>query len=468
MKSLFNFSLLVVLSCLLLFSCKKDKFITSSDATVSISRDSVKFDTVFTTAGSVTKSFKVFNNNDQKIRLSTVKLMGGASSPFKININGNQAAQENNIEIAANDSMYVFVSVFVNPTTANLPFILSDSILVSCNGNDKYVQLEAYGQNAHFLNNTVISSNTIWQNDLPYVILGGLTVDTTFSLTINAGCKIYSHANAPFLVDGTLIINGEKGNEVEFRGDRLDTYYNDLPASWPGINFRGSSIDNQITFAIIKNANQAVVVEDPSTNSNPKLLMHQCIIDNAFEAGFIGYNSSVQADNSLITNCGNNMVIELGGNYSFTNCTVACYSNTYLLHTNPVLQASDATIINGVTTTADLNASFVNCIFWGDFGDVDDEVVIDKTGTGIFNVSMENCLYKALNDPANTTLTSSIANVDPSFDSIDVNNKYYDFRVTKNPDAPGINTGINVAFPFDLDNATRAVGLPDIGCYEKP
>ena len=37
--------------------------------------------------------------------------MGGAASAFKININGVAASEVTNIELAANDSMYVFVSV---------------------------------------------------------------------------------------------------------------------------------------------------------------------------------------------------------------------------------------------------------------------------------------------------------------------------------------------------------------------
>ncbi|MEO7524033.1 MAG: hypothetical protein ABIT58_08065 [Ferruginibacter sp.] len=470
MKMLTNFSLSFFFLCLFLVACKKETFITSSNANVNITRDSIKFDTVFTSAGSVTKSFKVINENNQKLRLSKVKLMGGATSSFKININGSQVFEEDNIEIPANDSIYVFVTIFINPTSANLPFIISDSILINYNDIDRFVQLEAYGQNAHFLNNVLLNGNHVWTNDLPYVILGSIRVDTAASLLIEAGCKIYAHANAAFLVDGTLTISGTKDNEVQFTGDRLDEYYRDLPASWPGIYFRGSSINNEITFAIIKNANRGIDIEEPSSNGNPKLTMHQCIIDNAFEAGLYSYNSSVYADNSLITNCGNNLFIEYGGTYNFANCTVACYSNTYLLHTNPVLQATDATTQNdGSTATNDLNASFINCIFWGEYGNVDDEVIVTKLGSNVFNVNMQNCIYKAVNDPANTMLTASLPNQDPLFDSVDVNNKYFDFRVTKNLSAPGINTGINIAgFPKDLDNNDRnAGGFIDIGSYEK-
>ena len=66
--------------------------------------------------------------------------------------------RSNNIEIKANDSMYVFVQVNVNPTTANLPFIIRDSIQVSYNGNNKLVQLEAWGQNAHFFRDKEVTA----------------------------------------------------------------------------------------------------------------------------------------------------------------------------------------------------------------------------------------------------------------------------------------------------------------------
>jgi hypothetical protein len=68
-------------------SCKKDSFITSENASISFSANSLHFDTVFTSVGSVTQSLKVFNLNDQKLRLSKIELAGGVSSAFKINVN---------------------------------------------------------------------------------------------------------------------------------------------------------------------------------------------------------------------------------------------------------------------------------------------------------------------------------------------------------------------------------------------
>ena len=453
--------------CLFLASCKKDSFITSEFARLNITNDTLKYDTVFTTTGSITKLFKIINENNQKLRLGKIKLMGGVNSAYKMNVDGAATTEVNNLDIEANDSIYVFVSVTINPNAANLPFIVSDSILVSYNGNNRYVQLQAYGQNANFLRNRLITGNVVWTNNLPYVILGSIRIDTTAILTIQPGCKIYSHANAPFIVDGTLTVNGTQASNVIFSGDRLDEDYKDLPASWPGIYFRGNSKNNVLTYAIVKNAYQAIVTEKPSINANPKVILHQCIVDNAYDAGIYCVNSSLQADNSLISNCGSNIILSYGGVYNFTHCTVAAYTTNYLNHKNPVLIVNNFLNQAGTTLTANLNAVFRNNIFWSDGGIVDNEVVVSKQGANTFTVLFEKNIYRALTDPANSTLSGNKINADPSFDSIDISKKIFDFRITKNSFAPGINAGVLTGFPKDMDDKNRNVGLPDMGCYEK-
>ena len=144
-------ALLILSAVMLLTACRKDAFITSADARINITTDTLKYDTVFTSAGSVTQSFKIINENNQKLRLSSVKLMGGSASAFKMNVDGIATTQANDIEIEANDSVYFFVQVNVNPGAANLAFVIRDSIQVSYNGNNRLIQLEAWGQNAHFL-----------------------------------------------------------------------------------------------------------------------------------------------------------------------------------------------------------------------------------------------------------------------------------------------------------------------------
>ena len=392
--------------------------------------------------------------------------MGGAASPYTININGVAANEATNVEIAAEDSMYVFVTVNIDPNLNNLPFIVRDSIQIQYNGNTKFVQLEAFGQNANFLRGSIIETNTTWNNRLPYVILDGLQIDTSITLTLQAGCKVYCHANAPILVDGTLITNGTKDEPVVFAGDRLDEDYKDLPASWPGIYFRETSKNNELNFTTVKNAYQAIVAESPSDNLFPKVTMHQCIVDNAYDAGVIGLNSSLFADNCLITNCGSNINIILGGVYSFTNCTVASYS-TFISHRYPVLAATDFASINGSDVILPLEANFTNCIFWGEEGFVENEVSVTQRNSAANTVAFVNCLYRANTDPSNVTITGCIKNQNPLFDSVDVSKRFFDFHLTVNP-SPAIDAGIDTSFLEDLDNNNRIAGAAtDIGCYEK-
>src|ERR1700679_3789770 len=100
--------LLVVSVVLLVLSCRKNSFITSKDAIVLFSTDTVSFDTVFVTTGSVTQSVKIINANNQQLRLTDISLMGGSLSYFSINVNGSPGPEVNNINLAAGDSLYIF------------------------------------------------------------------------------------------------------------------------------------------------------------------------------------------------------------------------------------------------------------------------------------------------------------------------------------------------------------------------
>jgi hypothetical protein len=461
--------LFISISIIILFNaCKKESFITSPDAQVTFSDEELKFDTVFTTTGSITQSFKIINENDQKLRLSSIKLMGGNSSYFKINADGFIGPEVSNIEIEANDSVYVFVSVSINQNAANIPFIVRDSILVNYNGTSRQVNLEAWGQNAHFYRDKEITTNEIWNNDLPYVILGSLTIDPNKKLTINKGCRIYVHADAPIIVDGTLEVNGAKDtvDRVQFRGDRLDEPYNDFPGGWPGIYFRSTSKDNVFNYAVIKNAYQALAVLDLSIN--PKLTLNECIIDNAYDAGIIAVNSSIRARNCLISNCGQNVVLAKGGDYQFTHCTVATFSNSYILHRDPVLYVSNYVLVNNVPDVKALTAVFRNCIFWGQDGTVEDEVVVAKSGTATtFTVNFDYNLWKVVNTPANITSAVGIINNQyPEFDTINTSKRIYNFRLKD--ESPAKNKATNASITIDLDGMPRPVGVaPDLGSYER-
>lgn len=458
--------LLLLLFIAFAFSCRKESFTTSNSAQLYTSVDSLHFDTLFTTTGSVSQYFTIVNDNNKGIQLSSVRLGGGAASPFKINVDGIAGPQIANTEVLANDSVYVYVTVSINPNAQNLPFVVRDSIELSWNGNRKWVQLDAFGQNAHFFRNRKITGTEVWNNDLPYVILGGLTVDTTAILTINKGCKIHLHADAPFIVNGSLQVNGEKydSTRVVFNGDRLDEPYRDFPASYPGLIFTASSRNNVINYGIIKNAYQAVVAVSPST-AGTKLTLNETLIDNAYDAGLLGLNTSIAARNVLISNCGKNLFLAGGGAYDFKHCTVGSFSNAYVSHKDPVLVLTNYTAQGNAVTAAPLTASFTNCIFWGEQnGFVKDEAFVDAKNLTP-SITFNKVLWRMQTTPAFSGLNiNGAVNGSPIFDSINTAQRLYSFRLKP---GPGIDAGVNAGVNVDLDGKPRPVGAPDLGAYEK-
>jgi len=455
----------LILTGVMMFSCQKQSNL-NGNARLLLSADTVRFDTVFTTTGSVTQQVKLLNNNNGDITVSSISLMGGSGSPFIINIDGTPGPTASNLKIQANDSLYIFVSVFVRSGTELTPFMLQDSIRISYNGIEQYIQLSAWGQNAHFLKNQVISANTNWPNDLPYVIYDSLRIDSNATLTIQPGTHIYMHANAPIFVDGSLNVLGQAADStrVYFTGDRLDQPYAGYPGSWPGIYFRQTSKDNIMNYAVLQNGNQTLVVEGPSSDLSPKLSLNQCIINNSLAEGILSIQSSITAINCLISNCGQNIVIGVGGVYNFEHCTVASYSTNLLSHQQPVLTVSNAGTNGNLLVTGDLRASFTNCIFWGG-ASIPDEALVEKQGNTIFNVLFDHTILKQQNYPANIDSIALFLNADPQFLATGDPGNTFNFHVQSS--SPAVDQGTNLGITIDLDGNPRPVNLPDLGCYER-
>lgn len=330
-----------------LVSCKKDKITTSSSANISFSNDSLLFDTVFTTIGSSTRNIRVINNNNQRIKISNISLKKGSTSSFIINVDGAKGTYFEDIEIAAHDSIYIFVQVNVNPTNLNSPLIITDEINFNVNGNDSKVVLEAWGQDAYYhyptdaikfgngtyLPYSLISStpnvDTTWNNDKPHVIYGWLVVDSKQKLTINGGVRLYFAQKAGLWVyqEGQLKVKGTLGNEVLFQQARRDPEYADEPGQWDRIWINEGSVNNEINYAIIKNGYigvQAEVLEDTLNKFPNRLRITNTKIYNMSKWGLYTFAFNVYGYNNVISNCQEHSVnLTLGGNYTFLHCTFA-------------------------------------------------------------------------------------------------------------------------------------------------
>lgn len=440
-------------------SCRKDVFLTDSSVKLSFSEDTLTFDTVFTAIGSATRYFKIYNRENKKIKISDIKLAGGVDSHFRINVDGIPGIEAKDVEIAANDSLYIFAAVTVDPNNDANPFVIEDSILFNTNGNNQKVILNAWGQNAHFYYDSIITADQHWINDLPYVIINSMLIDTNVTVTIDPGCQIYNHPRSYILVAGTLIVNGTKDDTVFFRGDRLENYFQDLPGQWGGIIFGVESYNSIIKYSTIQDADIGIWADDKDLTANTKVTLEQVIIKNMTYVGLWGFLATVKAQNLLVYNVGQNNCLQItdGGNYQFDNCTFANYSSTVINHQEPAVYLSNYYAEDNVIKDMKAcNAIFNNCIIWGG---LEQELSLDFIGTAVANATFNSCCVKT----DSVIIENNPVNQDPLFINYSENN----YQLSSG--SPCINTGMTpVTLTVDITGYDRNLSLPfDIGAYEK-
>ena len=466
-------------------SCKKEQLLTDSSTQLSFSTDSILFDTVFVTIGSVTKNFKIYNTYDRPLKISNIHLGGGANSNFRVNIDGSAGTNFTDVEIRGGDSAWVFIEVTVDPNSQTLPYVIQDSLTFETNGNLQKVILAAWGQNAHFivadrklttansviryaLLDTNLNANIIWDNTLPYVVYGGYAVvDSSQTLTINAGSQIRFNNSAGLWVykGGSLKVKGTKQDPVVFQGLRREFFYVDEPGQWDRIWINDGGT-NEINYAIIKNAFiglQTETISDPALLTSLKIT--NTIVKNMSGFGMLARTFNITGWNSIFANCGQYCAaFSIGGMYDFTNCTFANYW-TNGQRSTPAFYLNNYATINGVDQHAPMNAKFKNCII---YGSNDNELEVDMIKSSPDSIySFSNLLVKANNkhETGNPNYVQVIRNADPNFKEHAKNDYHLELG------SAALNVGdaaFVVAIPLDLDASPRIVGSqPDLGAYEK-
>ena len=460
----------------LLFSCTppSEKITTSSGAKLSFSQDSILFDTIFSSLGSTTQLVTIYNPNKNAVK-TDIKLGGGSSSSYTLIINGAQSINSN-LEIDGGDSIFILITVLINPEDKNLPYVVHDSIVFTTNGNVQTVQLEAYGRDANFIrgpiNINLSNCNVVWNDPKPYVLYNTVTVAAGCTLSIPKGAKVYAHGNALLAVNGTLLVNGTKSSPVVFNGDRLEVSYATVPGQWTGILFGNQSTGNSINWAVIENATDGIEMSPRPAKTDSisgfDLVISNSIIKNMSDQALKAVGANIYAYNSLFTNCASYIIsADGGGNYYFYYCTIAGYSPS-LFRNNQALQIgaycvpSDSSVLTG-----SVNARLINTIVWGD-GTFANELVLLKEG--MFNFyAMYNLVY----DSTSINLTATGDKVYGPLDTLNpqFNSPYnLDFHLGSGSDAigAGIPLSVNgVTITTDLDSVVRSTTRPSIGAYEK-
>ena len=479
-----KFILFSVLLTWVLSSCFEEKFDTSGDVKLTFSQDTITFDTVFTTIGSVTKSFKVYNPSDLAIKISEIKLENESSSFFRLNIDGIPGDNGKDVEIGPKDSIYVFCEVTIDPDqpVSVSPFVVQDKVVLLTNGNEQEVDLIAWGQNANYLTSRSASGEVIVLNcdgeevlddPKPYIIYGFLVIDTCI-LRVPAGARLHIHGGVAsntivgelytdgiiyVTENGKLLIDGTPENPVVITGDRLEPDYKDELGQWGGIYLSSNCKGSKFNHTEIKYA-----VNGISVDSAADLTLENSIIHGCSGVALISNHANITANNSLFYDNGiSNAVFYYGGDYSLNHCTFANYrSDDFGLYmTNRKNQEE--------TKLLPLNATINNCIISGSSKDELGLYDASEEGNVVpFQVDLNACIIN-LNEYIDEPFYYQFLSACPDCIVYDREEELFladyddDFRLDTMSIA--IDSGFVTPIITDILGNPRD-DKPDIGCYE--
>ena len=310
-----------------------DTFTTSTSARLTLGVDSVKMDTVFSTVGSRTYDFWVYNNAGDGIRLKSVRLKQGNQTGFRVNVDGvyldnSMGSIVNDLELRKNDSIRVFVELTAPENGQQEPQLIEDEIIFKLeSGVEQRVVLQGHAWDALFLRDMVVRNDSLIESSRPVVVYGGLRVDSAATLTIR-NTTLYFHDGMGIEVYGRLVTDS-----VVMRGDRLDYMFDYLPydrvsGQWGktgGVVIHKQSTNNVLRNTEIRNAGKfGVLCDSAAFDENVlRLDMERCVVHNCAGAGVVSFNSNIRLYQCQISNMKGDCVQVVGGLADIRRCTLA-------------------------------------------------------------------------------------------------------------------------------------------------
>jgi hypothetical protein len=452
-----------IISITLFMNCRKDRINTSPNAKLGFSQDTILFDTLFTTIGSTTRYFRVYNPTNEKLIISAISLEQGTQSQYRINVDGLSGVSFNDIEVPAKDSIFIFVQVTINPTAQNSPLLVEDKIKFLTNGNSQEVILHAFGQDAYFHLREIITEDTQWQNDKPHLIYGYCALDSGFTLTIPAGTKIHGYNNAIlYIYKSSLHVQGSVGNEVEFKQARTENFLlapvDSVAGQWRGIYFYAPK-NSIIQYTQIRNA--VIGVQIDTLNGLDSVSLVNVRIHNSVYAGVLTQGGNIFAQSSLFGNAGQfSGFFSIGGKVFIDHCTFANYWPGQRNNALFVFKDYYKDVNDNFQYRPFVQAVLKNSII---YGKNDNEFILDTLSriyTGnVPNISMSHCLFKtefALN--TSSFYTNCWKNQDPNFQ----NTGFWNFKASG---SAVIERGTFTVPVPDLEGTPRNITQNTLGAY---
>ena len=471
-------SVALLLLALLAGACTDyESFTQNAYAHLEFSADTIAFDTIVSTVPSTTKTLTVYNRNSSGLRISSVQLADGASSHFRVNVDGEWLSQGKgeDFRVYRKDSIIVRIEVTVPEVGTNEIGTIQDILYFQLeSGNRQEVILTAGAIDAYMVHGMIIHQDSTLLTDKPYLIYDSLHVAPDACLTLLPGTRLMFHDDAAMHVYGRVDAQGTAQNPVIFRCDRLDhmfdyLLYDNTPNRWQGINIHSGSTDNLFVHCDIHAGSYGIICDSTDIN-NTTLTLQNTVIHNVGGDGLRLDNCKARVSNTQISNTQGDCVYIYGGDCAFVHCTIAQFYPFTATRGNALFLANN---INDQYREL-RQAQFINCVITG-YGE---DVIMGSISEGqdyTCPYLFSHCYLNTVASEDTVRFSHIIYDTDEqplcrekNFVLFDTDNFLYDFT----PDSLSTirslaDTTYSRLLPLDLRGKSRVEDdAPDAGCYE--
>ena len=456
--------------------CRQDRLNTDPSCALRFSADTLRFDTLFAETGSATRVLKVYNDYSNRLEISSVTLRG---SGFRANVDGMAADSCGPVYLNARDSMYVYVQTWVENTESTEVSRVTGALVFRLNGNEQSVTLESWGRSARRQGPQLLTSDTEWTGDLPYLVLDTVSVAEGATLTIGEGVTVYFASRGGLRVYGSLVCEGTPERPVTLRGDRDDNMnttpplpYDLAPGQWKGVTLR-SAAESRLAWTDLRNSSTGVTF-DTVPGGGGTLTLDHCRLGNTTGSALTQRGGTLRLLNCLLYNAGGNALNVERGSCEMTHCTVAdYYSFSWSARSGSAARLANYTLSeNGSAEPSDVYFRARNSIICGSWLT---ELAVDQLNAGgALDYGFSHCfINKRFSSAVPSNYVSCAFNGLPCFEFqtwADGDRPFvYDFHLTEGSAAIGqASRSVAESCPIDLDGYDRmssTSGSYDMGCY---
>lgn len=359
--------IVALLLCAALSACIDDSFSTDPSQQPKLSTDTLRLGLVFTAEGTPTHAFTIRNPHNKGMKISSLRLRDDAwRGVFRFNVDGIPGREFTDVEIRANDSIFVLVEATLPENGQPLPVEINAPLDITVNGSTSTIVLNALGCDVTRLHAPRIEADTRWDGPKPIQIFDSLIVAPGAKLTVGAGATLAFHAGAYLRVYGSLITEGTPEAPVDITGDRFDQVVGRIPyhimsGQWGGIDIMPESRTNSLSHTVVRNSSWGIYAQgDTLLAERPTLSLHNCVLRNSSSNVLTTLHTRLRAVGCELAEAAADVFAAgPGTDFDFNHCT---FANYYLF------SAISGAMVN--VYSPDVTGTIANSIIYGNGGAV--------------------------------------------------------------------------------------------------